>query len=102
MHYSPNIKSSAIAGPLDDPLTALGLPARDTTRWTARRKAEIVEAVKSGLLNAELACEWYALTIEELDEWQRAAEREGTLGLRVTATQRSRNRAQPRMIALVE
>lgn len=84
MHYSPNIRSAVVTGPLGEPLTLLGLPPRDTARWTARRKAEVLAAIGGGLVTAREACEWYSLSVEELDEWQRAADRGGLPALRVT------------------
>jgi Protein of unknown function (DUF1153) len=60
------------------------LPPRSTTRWTARRKAEIVAAVHSGLISLNVACRRYNLTSEEFASWQRLFEKHGVPGLRVT------------------
>lgn len=60
------------------------LPAPGTQRWVARRKAAIVDAVRSGQLSVDDACRTYNLSLEELLSWQRLIERHGTRGLRTT------------------
>jgi transposase-like protein len=67
--------------------STLGLPPADTKRWVARRKASVVAAVCSGALSAQEACRRYRLSLEELLAWQRAVERHGIPGLRVTRLQ---------------
>ena len=49
-----------------------------------RRKAEVVAAVSGGLLTVDEACERYSLSLEEFTGWQRAVDRSGMPGLRVT------------------
>lgn len=73
-----------VIGPDGDVLTVAGLPPRDTTRWVVRRKAEVVAAVRGGLLSLEDACERYSLTVDEFLSWQRAIDRHGLPGLRAT------------------
>ena len=63
------------------------LPAPDTKRWVARRKAAIVDAVRSGDMNIEDACRHYMLSTEEFAAWERAIEAHGVPGLRVTRLQ---------------
>ena len=63
-----------VMGPDGNPLTLDDLPPPDTTRWVIRRKAEVVAAVRGGLLTLEAACERYNLTTEEFESW-RAAKR---------------------------
>ncbi|MBW8784433.1 MAG: DUF1153 domain-containing protein [Novosphingobium sp.] len=60
------------------------LPPSHTTRWVARRKAQVVEAVQSGLLNLDDALARYRLSVEEFRSWQRALRREGLRGLQIT------------------
>jgi CheY-like chemotaxis protein len=60
------------------------LPPADTSRWVARRKAEVVDAVRAGRLSIEEACRRYRLTVEELAGWQRAFLRYGLAGLKVS------------------
>jgi CheY-like chemotaxis protein len=60
------------------------LPAPDTSRWVARRKAQVVDAVRAGRLSIEEACRRYRLTVEELAGWQRSFLRYGLAGLKVS------------------
>src|SRR6185369_12974978 len=46
-----------VIGPDGSPLTVADLPPKDTKRWVIRRKAEVVAAVRGGLLSLEEACE---------------------------------------------
>jgi hypothetical protein len=87
MIESPTSRPSRVIGPLGEPLTLESLPSPDTTRWVTRRKAEVVAAVNGGLLSIDEACDRYGLSIEELSTWQRAIERSGMGGLRVTRIQ---------------
>jgi hypothetical protein len=63
------------------------LPSPDTKRWVARRKAVIVDAVRSGAISLDEACSRYQLSVEEFRAWQRAIEAHGVAGLRVTRLQ---------------
>jgi Protein of unknown function (DUF1153) len=76
-----------VTGPDGLNLTLAMLPPADTVRWVARRKAQLVSAVKGGLLSLEDACERYSLTVEEFLIWQRQVDRFGMQGLRVTRLQ---------------
>jgi len=67
------------------------LPPADTKRWIARRKAVVVAAVRGGALGIEEACRRYKLSMEEFLTWQRAIDRHGIPGLRVTRVQIYRN-----------
>lgn len=84
------IRPAHVIGPLGEPLGLADLPPKDTVRWVARRKAEVVAAVNGGLLSVDEALERYGLTLEEYMAWARAVERAGMLGLRVTKTQHYR------------
>jgi len=86
------IRPMAVIGPLGEKLTRADLPPRNTMRWIARRKAEVVAAVNGGLLSISEACERYDLTLEEFASWQRAVEREGLPGLRISRAQFHRDR----------
>jgi hypothetical protein len=79
-----------VIGPGGSPLTIADLPAPDTKRWVIRRKAEIVAAVRGGLLSLEEACSRYTLTIEEFLSWQQSIDRHGLPGLRATRIQQYR------------
>jgi hypothetical protein len=76
-----------VIGPDGSPLTLADLPPRDTKRWVVRRKAELVAAVRGGLLSLEEACERYALTVDEFLAWQRSIDLHGLPGLRATRLQ---------------
>jgi hypothetical protein len=52
-----------------------------------RRNAEVVAAVRGGLLSLGDACARYRLTIDEFLSWQRSIERHGMAGLRATRVQ---------------
>jgi len=52
-----------------------------------RRKAEVVAAVRGGLLTFDEACERYNITSEEFLGWQKAIETHGMAGLRTTRIQ---------------
>jgi Protein of unknown function (DUF1153) len=54
-----------VIGPDGSPLTIADLPPPSTRRWVIRRKAEVVAAVRGGLLSLEEACQRYTLTVEE-------------------------------------
>ncbi len=85
------IKPAQVIGPLGEPLTLHGLPPPGTTRWVVRRKAEVVAAVNGGLLSIDDVCNRYNLTLEEFASWQRAVDRSGMQGLRVTRLQHYRD-----------
>ena len=77
--------------PLDmsaySPAPAADLPSPDTKRWVVRRKAVVVHAVRDGAISLQEACRRYRLSVEEFLAWQRAIERYGIPGLRVTRLQ---------------
>lgn len=65
-------------------MTRADLPAPDTTRWIARRKALVVRAVAHGLLSQDEALARYCLSDEEFALWCKAVADHGEAGLRVT------------------
>jgi uncharacterized protein DUF1153 len=67
-------------------LTHADLPQQQT-RWVIRRKAEVVAAVRGGLLSWQEACARYRLNLEELCAWQDCVDRYGPRGLRTTKIQ---------------
>lgn len=81
---------SHVIGPTGEPLTVNDLPPPNTKRWVIRRKAEVVAAVRGGLISLEDACARYTLSVEEFLSWQRAIDRNGLPGLRVTRVQQYR------------
>lgn len=87
MIENQKIRPAQVIGPLGEPLTLESLPPANTRRWVVRRKAEVVAAVNGGLLSVDEVCERYDLTVEEFASWQRAIDRSGMPGLRVTRIQ---------------
>lgn len=79
-----------ILGPHGGPLTIDDLPSKNTRRWVIRRKAEVVHAVKNGLITLEEACKRYTLSVEEFQSWQHALHENGIAGLRITRIQHYR------------
>ncbi|GAB4132625.1 MAG: DUF1153 domain-containing protein [Rhodothalassiaceae bacterium] len=90
MTETRNGRVRQVIGPTGEPLTIDDLPPPDTERWVIRRKAEVVAAVRGGLLSLEEACRRYALSVEEFLSWQKAIDRNGLPGLRVTRVQKYR------------
>lgn len=82
---------SATVGPLGGAIRLEDLPPPDTKRWVARRKAEVVAAVRGGLLTLTEACKRYNLSEDEYRSWERLFEKHGMKGLHTTRTQAYRN-----------
>jgi hypothetical protein len=66
------------------------LPPPDTQRWVMRRKAQVVAAVRGGILTFEEACQRYSLSEEEFKSWISLLDAHGVRGLRATRTQEYR------------
>jgi Protein of unknown function (DUF1153) len=77
----------AVMGVDGRPLTMENLPHAQTKRWVPRRKAEVVAAVRGGLISLDEACNRYTLSVEEFLSWQRAIDKHGLSGLRATHAQ---------------
>ena len=56
-------------------------------RWTVRRKAAVVEAVRGGWLPIEDVCQLYNISVDEFLAWERDIDRYGVPGLRATRYQ---------------
>ena len=91
MLENQKFRPDSVVGPLGEQLTLEMLPHPETQRWVIRRKAEVVAAVRGGLLTFDEACERYGLALEELASWERSVERAGMKGLRVTRLQHYRD-----------
>ncbi|MAT34013.1 MAG: hypothetical protein CMK06_02530 [Ponticaulis sp.] len=81
----------SVPGPDGRPITLQDLPDPGISRWVTRRKAEVVAAVRGGLLTLKDACQKYNLSEEEFGCWERLYDRHGSKGLRVTRVQQYRN-----------
>ena len=79
-----------VIGPDGGPLTIADLPAPGMKRWVIRRKAQVVAAVRGGLLSIEEACSRYMLTVDEFLSWQSSIDQHGLAGLRTTRIQEYR------------
>jgi hypothetical protein len=53
-------------------------------RWTVRRKAAVLEAVRGGWVPIEEVCEVYSISVDEFFAWERDLDRYGVPGLRTT------------------
>ena len=71
----------------ETPSSTTDLPPPDTKRWVTRRKAVIVNAVRTGVISLEEVCRRYELSVEEFLAWERAIDTHGVPGLRVTRLQ---------------
>jgi hypothetical protein len=60
---------------------------RPHQRWTVRRKAAVIEAVRGGWIPIEEACELYTISVDEFLAWERDLDRFGLHGLRTTRYQ---------------
>jgi Protein of unknown function (DUF1153) len=87
---SQSATSAAVIGPDGRQITLADLPPPGIQRWVTRRKAEVVAAVRGGLLSVEDACGRYQLSSEEFTGWERLYERHGVKGLRTTRLQNYR------------
>jgi len=82
---------TSIVGPAGQRLSIEDLPPPNTKRWVVRRKAEVVTAVRAGLITLEEACRRYTLSVEEFASWQALVDQFGVRGLRATRIQEYRN-----------
>lgn len=80
----------AVTLPDGSVMTRADLPAPETTRWVASRKAALVKAVAYGLVNETEILKVYGLSEEEFRGWQGAVARHGEGALKATALQKYR------------
>jgi hypothetical protein len=86
-----DVLGRVVLGPAGRPITLDDLPPPGTKRWVVRRKAEVVAAVRAGLISLEEACRRYTLSAEEFESWQRLMNEYGVRGLRTTRIQKYRS-----------
>ena len=60
-----------VIGPTGSRLTLSDLPPPGAMHWVDRRKAEVVAAVRGGLISFEQARSRYMLSAEEFITWQK-------------------------------
>jgi hypothetical protein len=80
----PAILSSPTNDDAFDPMPELPSPRQ---RWTVRRKAAVIEAVRGGWVPIEEICELYNISVDEFLAWERDIDRHGMHGLRTTRYQ---------------
>ena len=90
MSARPHSREKYVIGPDGSPLTLADLPASNTRRWVIKRKAQVVAAVRGGLLSLDDACSRYRLTMDEYLNWQQSIDSHGLAGLRTTKIQNYR------------
>ena len=90
----PQKQVSYVKGADGSVLTVADLPTGTNQRWSTRHKANLVAAVRGGLIGLEDACKRYNLSAEEFLAWQTAFDRFGTPGLRATQLQHYRKSTQ--------
>ncbi len=83
----------AVIDPFGERLTIDTLPPADTARWVPRRKAQVVCAIRGGLISRQEACDRYGISDAELFSWEKLLDDHGLGALRVTKTQRYRQAA---------
>ena len=86
-----SVSADAIQAEMDEVIPFLQQPRR----WVPHRKAEVVAAVRSGLLSLDEARERFALSIDEFLSWKREIDLYGLAGLRVNRTQKRRRAGPP-------
>ena len=89
------MRGKHVIGPDGHFLTVADLPSPETKHWVIRRKAQVVVAVRGGLLILEQACSRYALNFEEFRSWKRSIDRFGVKGLRTTQNSVLSSRTNP-------
>lgn len=63
------------------------MPPSNVVRWTPRRKAAVVTAIRNGAISRYEARSRYRISAEELVAWERTFDRHGLAGLYVTRLQ---------------
>jgi transposase-like protein len=84
--------SESLATSIDCPGSIDDLPPAETRRWSAQRKAMVVNGVLNGAISLDEACRRYQLSQEEFRSWRDAIEAHGVRALRVTRSQLYRTR----------
>ena len=90
LREDPHYRAKYVIGPDGRRLTLADLPPPETRHWVPRRKAEVVAAVRGGLISIEEACDRYAMAREEFLSWSNSVELRGLRGLRTTKMQHYR------------
>jgi Protein of unknown function (DUF1153) len=84
---SADILRFRISAANDDWMASVPELPRPTQRWTVRRKATIVQAVRGGWVPIEEVCDLYNISVDEFLAWESYVDRYGVHGLRTTRYQ---------------
>ena len=60
------------------------LPPKNTVRWVASRKRDMILCIAQGMITLDKACADYGLSVSEIQEWSRQYTTRGLEGLKVT------------------
>lgn len=74
--------------PPEDRMLLAGILPSGAIRWTARRKALLIIAIRNGMITPTAASERFAFAEDELSQWQQAFDRHGVDGLLATKPRR--------------
>ncbi len=89
-----NRNSAPLEEPFNRDLSLSDLPSPNIKRWHIQRKAMVVAAVRTGLIDVAEACARYGITIEEFLSWERLLDEHGMRGLRTTYLKKYRQPAK--------
>ncbi len=64
------------------------LPPATQLRWVSRRKAQVVCAIRGGLISRQEARDLYGISDDELLSWEKLLDELGPAGLRASSKQR--------------
>jgi hypothetical protein len=84
-------RTKSVVGPVGEPLTIDDLPPPDTKRWVTRRKAEVIAAMRGGLITRQEVCNRYGISNDELQAWEELFDQHGMRGLKTTRLQLHRH-----------
>ena len=87
LHNAADITLFRIPDPSNDSIDAVPELPKSRQRWTARRKAGIIAAVRGGWVPTEEICDAYNVSVDEFLAWERDIDRYGVPGLRSTPYQ---------------
>ena len=88
---SMNRNPAPVEEPFKGKLALSDLPSPNIKRWHIQRKAIVVTAVRTGLIDVAEACARYGITIEEFLSWGRLLDEHGMRGLRTTYLKKYRH-----------
>jgi hypothetical protein len=80
-HFPAPANESDSSGSVPD------VPRASERRWTVRRKAAVINAVRGGWVPIEEVCRLYSLSVDEFLAWERDIDQYGIPGLRTTRYQ---------------